>query len=308
MRGAAAAAAVWLVVINSARAGGPAIGQFELKDLEAGAGYLQFQSQNAYAWGNPQRGVAPGDPDEDEEALFDENTVVRRRHALEVEVGFSRYLKSRIGIEFEEERLDEPATLSQADDFADLALTEIGGEIIAIAIPRDGDGFGLGAVVEVEKPILSAEGEPSSVIMGPILEFASGSWSATVIPMAVHQFGGDAEESEDGGKEPRDEKWDFAYAAQLMYAFSDRYALALEGYGTVDRLGRTGHPTEANLRFGDFDQHRLGPILYVTLPLDGGAATAGEEAPTLTLGAGVLVGLNETTPDGTFKLSAEVDF
>ena len=107
-----------------------------------------------------------------------------------------------------------------------------------------------------------------------------------------------------------------------MRTFSENWALALEGYGTIERLGKTGHPSEAALLFGDFDQHRIGPVLYYTYSFNGRRggqsvsrdsgllSDAGGEAEStqLTIGFGLLHGLNGNTPDHTFKLSIEVDF
>jgi hypothetical protein len=306
----AAATMLMQLPCGVALAEGPSIGQFELKTLESEAGYLEFQSQNAYAWGHTRRGGTLEDPAAGD-YLYDENSATRMRNALEMEVGFSRYLKSRIGIEFEDERVDDPTSPFEANDFAGLKLTEIGGEVIAILFPRDGDGFGLGAVAEFENPILSAKDEPKKLILGPIFEVAKGPWFASLIPMAVHFFGG---EPEDG--EPRDNKWDFSYAAQVKYVFSERWELALEAYGTIDRIGSSGHRTEAGVAFGDFDQHRIGPVLYHTIALEpdavaGTASGDGEgdgKGSELTIGLGFLAGLNENTPDGTLKLSLEVDF
>ena len=306
----AATAVVMQLTCGLAFAEGPFIGQFELKTLESEAGYLEFQSQNAYAWGHTRRAVTSAGPPAGDDYLYDENSVTRMRNALEMEMGLSRHLKGRIGVEFEDERVDDPTAPFEANDFAGLKLTEIGGEVIAIFIPRDGDGFGLGAVVEFENPILSAADEPKKLIMGPIFELAQGPWSASLIPMAVHFFGGEPEEGE-----PHDNKWDFSYAAQIKYAYSEHWELALEAYGTIDRIGNTGHPTEAGVAIGDFDQHRIGPILYHTIALDpetaAGHKSGGEkeeEGSELTIGLGLLAGLNENTPDGTLKLSVEVDF
>ena len=292
---------------GTAHAEGPFIGQFELKDLEAGHGYLQFQSQNAYAWGHPRRRVAAGD----DETLFDENAVTRLRNALEMEVGLSNYLKFRIGIEFEEERLDDPPSIAQANDFTSWQLSEIGGEVIVVLIPREGDGFGLGIVTEAEHPLES--GEANALIMGPIFEFAAGPWSASAIPMGVTFFGGEREDNE-----PRDNKWDFAYAAQVTYTFSPAWALAVEAYGTVDRIGSTGHRSEENEAFGNSDQHRIGPVVYYTYALPGSTVRSkletadadddDDEGPTATLGVGFFAGLTEHTPDGTLKASLEIDF
>lgn len=290
----------------------PAIGQFELKTLESAPGLLEFQSQNAYSWGQPSRQIESAGPDGIE---IDENSVVRQRHALELEMGFTNHLKMRVGIEFEKERLDEPLTIGQVNDFDELKLTELGAELIAILIPRRGDGAGLGFVVELERPL--DRDEPDALILGPIVEFQSGPWLAAAVPMAVHDFGGDAEE---GGRV--DDKWDFAYAAQLMYTFSKTWSLAIEGYGTVERIDSTEHPSESARLFGDFDQHRVGTVLYYTYafgdsrrlePKVPGSASLSDmdeedEGANVSIGLGLLTGLNENTPDQTLKLSIEVDF
>jgi hypothetical protein len=113
--------------------------------------------------------------------------------------------------------------------------------------------------------------------------------------MLVHDFGGDTQDGE-----RVDNKWDFAYAAQLAFALSESWSLALEGYGTVERLGSTGHPSDAAELLGDFNQHRLGPVLYYNS--DEASST------TLSVGVGLLAGLNDDTADHTLKLSIEVDF
>jgi hypothetical protein len=288
----------------------PVIGQFELKTLESAPHSFEFQSQNAWSWGHPPRQI---ESDGVGDMEVDENAAIRARYALELEMGFTHFLKMRVGVEFEQERFDEPETIEQANDFDDLKLADVGAEIIAILAPREGDGAGLGVVAEIEGPV--DQEEPNNLVLGPIVEFQSGRWFAAAVPMAVYAFGGDAEDGEEV-----DKKWDFAYAAQLMYRFSGSWSLALEGYGTVERLGNTGHPSEAAERFGDFDQHRLGGILYYTYDFGGpprfsasGSASssdAGEEdeRANLTVGFGLLEGLNKDTPDHTLKLSIEVQF
>jgi hypothetical protein len=239
--------------------------------------------------------------------VLDENAVVRQRYALELEFGFTNAVKMRVGVEFEQERIDDPPTLEQANDFEDLELTEYGAEIIAVFMPREGDGAGLGFVAEFEAPL--DDEESSSLVLGPIIEYQSGPWFAAAVPMVVHDFGGEAEEGEE-----IDDKWDFAYAAQLTYRFSPVWMLAMEAYGTVERIGDTGHPSESALIFGDFDQHRIGPVLYYTYPFNDDSASntslldAEEEGTSLDIGLGLLAGLNSNTPDLTLKLSIEVDF
>lgn len=268
----------------------PAIGQFELKTLESFPGRLEFQSQNAYSWGQPSRQVEGGGPNGVE---IDENSVVRQRHALELEMGFTNHFKMRVGIEFEKERLDDPPTIEQVNDFDELQLTELGAELIAILIPRPGDGAGLGFIAEYERPI--DRDESDTLILGSIFEFQSGPWLAAAVPMVLHDFGGNPDEGE-----RVDDKWDFAYAAQLMYAISATWSLAIEGYGTVERMDSTGHPSESARLFGDFNQHRVGTVLYYDYEEN--------EGVNLSIGLGLLAGLNENTPDQTLKLSIEVEF
>ncbi len=290
--------------------GEPFIGQFELKTLDAEAGAFEFQSQNAWAWDQPARQI---DLDDDE-LLFDENSLFRERYALELEIGLSQRYKMRIGVEAEKERLDEPPNLEQANAFGELELEEIGAELVTILIPREADGVGLGAVVELEGPF-DQEGS-NNLSLGPILEFQSGQWFAAAVPMAVYAFGGDSEAGEEV-----DTKWDFAYAAQLMYRFSSTWSAALEGYGTIERLGSSGYASESARRFGDYNQHRAGIVVYYARALGGARTSAMEddnsalsgdseegEGTELTIGLGLLEGLNSDTADHTLKLSIEVDF
>lgn len=268
---------------------GPALGQFELKTLEAGADHLEFQSQNAYSWNQPRRRHVT----ENGELIFDDNSVVRQRHALEVEKGLSDFMKFRLGIEFEAERIDDPDSIGDANSFNDVKLEEVGGEVIWVLLPREGDGFGLGFVAEIERPL--ENGEPMSVLASPIVEVGSGPWLFRAVPGLFFFWGGDTE----GGRS--DNKADFSYAAALSYEFSDTWTLALEGYGTVERLFNRGNPPEEVQELGEHDLHRLGPIIYYTQPL-------GPDAPDLRIGTGFLAGLNNATPDATLKLSLELDF
>jgi len=279
--------------IDSAQAE-PFIGQFELKTLESASGKFEFQSQNAWAWDQPPRRVEAGSADE---LLFDENSIFRERYALELEVGFSHLFKMRVGIEAENERVDEPLSSSRANDFEGLRGAEIGAEFIAVFLRRDSEGLGLGAVAEVEGP-LDQEG-PNHLSLGTIIEYRVADWLMAAVPMLVYSFGGERDEGE-----LADHKWDFAYAAQVMRMLSERWSIALEGYGTVERVFNSGKPSLAATYFGDADQHRLGPVVYFSHA----GSQAQENGAELTIGVGWLEGLNSTTADHTLKLSIEVDF
>jgi hypothetical protein len=156
--------------------------------------------------------------------VFDENAVTRQRHALELEVGFTNFLKMRSGIEFEKERFEDPETLEQANAFDELQLAEFGIELIAILVPRRNDGAGFGVVMEYERPV--DREEPDTLIVGSIVEWLSGD----------RTLGDRTNEGDE-----IDGKWDFAYATQLADSFSERWSLAFEGYGTIKRVARSGH-------------------------------------------------------------------
>ncbi len=312
----------------------PAIGQFELKDLENEVGEVELQSQNAYSVGQPRRRFQETGPGA---FTYDENSVTRQRHALEVEMTMTSFFRMRVGVEFEKERFEEPASPAQADGFAALELTEVALEGVAILkpIPRDG-GVGFGLLSEFEHPL--AAGELNSISVGPILGARAGEWSALLNVMFIRHFGS-GEKAEEGPE--RDDKWDIGYAAQIKYDWTPSWALALEAYGTFDRIGNSGQRNEAAVLFGDHDQHRAGPVVYrewrvgagdrdaagsspkskksklvKAASLDGDDDAKGaskpdkddDEGALVRLGTGVLFGLNGNTPDTTLKLSFEVEF
>jgi hypothetical protein len=284
-------------------AAGPAVGQFEVKTLESEPGEIEFQSQNAYAFGNPRRKIIDNGGGDIE---ADDNSLAKARNALELEFGITPNLKTRIGIEYEKERREEFTTAREAQGYEDLKLDEYAAEVIWIAIPRKGDGAGFGVVVEYEVPAES--GGARTLIAGPIFEWANGPWLLSLNPTLVQFFGG---ERNDAGQ--KDEKIDFAYANQLKYRWSNHIDLALESYGTVDRVGGRGGKSEEAALFGDFDQHRLGPVIYWNFTPSFAAAPkkAGDDdddEKMVSLGVGALFGLNDNTPDTTLKLSMEVIF
>ena len=325
-RGAASLACVTAAlgaVVTAAQAE-PAIGQFEVKDLEADPGEIEFQSQNAWSFGQPRRRIAEEAPGE---FIYDGNSVTRQRHALEIEMSLTHFLRMRVGIEYEKERFDEPASPGLANAFDDLKLTEVAveGVVILKPVPQSG-GVGFGLLSEFEHP--TEQGELNSILVGPIFGAKTGPVSALLNVLFIKYFG--SGEITDEGLE-RDDKWDIGYAAQLKYNFNATWALALEAYGTFDRIGNSGQRNQGAILFGDHDQHRAGPIVYYEWRVklegngpkaqgsqiaeidadnkaDGGKPDDDEQGVLMRLGTGLLFGLNDNTPDTTLKLSFEMEF
>lgn len=293
---------------------GPAVNQFEVKDLESGPGELQFQSQNAISFHQPRRAVREPEPGE---FAFDDNTVTRERYALEMQMGITTWLRTRLGVEFEKERLEDPGNVARANAFDDLRLTGIALEGVFVLVPVKKEGVGLGLLAEYDHAI---RGGASQFYIGPIVQAVSGPWTALANLLLVQHSGSP------------DRKRDFAYAAQLQYTFSPTWGLALEGYGTIDRLGNSGTRSPQAALFGDFDQHRLGPVVYYRFHPDGMAAPSlkinansvkglrkdddddapesgtDRDGPSVSIGVGMLFGLNANTPGQTLKLSLEYNF
>ena len=276
------------VVCMSSALAGPAINQFEVKDLDVEVGQWEFQSQNAYSWDQPDRDSIEESPGEFE---FDENTVVRQRYALELELGISPRFRSRFGIELEQERVDDPQSFTRRNNFDSLVLEELALEGVWVLLPADENSIGLGLLAEYQYTLESSEAD--SLVLGPIIEFTGKRWSLLLNPAFVQFFNGEED----------DDKLDFTYAIQLAHAFSEQWILAVEAYGTIDRLGSTGKPNEEAELFGDHDQHRLGPIAYYQHRIG-----RGEDQSELSLGIGFFAGLNSNTPNNTFKLSIEYEF
>lgn len=281
---------VGVLFTGSAAVSGPAIGQFEVKNLNVTPGEIEFQTQNAHMFANPERDVR----NVSGEFLYDDNSVAKQRHALELEFGLTSRFKSRIGIEYEKERLDDPDNPEQANDFGSLELSEIGAEVVWVLDPIKENDLGLGLVAEYGQP--RDDDEASLLLVGPILQLDRRKWWSIINLYLVKHL---------GGGRPRDDKVDFAYATQFGYVLNQDWQLALEAYGTVDRIGDTGSAGEEALLFGDHNQHRLGPVFYYTGGL-GGASS--DEESSVSIGVGLLVGMNNNTPETTLKWSIEVDF
>ena len=301
---------------------GPAVNQFETKDLESDPGEMQFQSQNAVSFGQPKRQVrqiAPGD------YVYDDNTVARERYALEMQMSVATWFRTRVGVEFEKERLDDPGSVARANAFEDLHLTGVALEGVFVLVPVKGDGVGIGLLTEYDRAV---RGGVSQFYAGPIIQAVSGPWTALANLLVVQHMGS----TDKANLIPADRKRDFAYAAQLQYTFSPTWALALEAYGTVDRIGNSGTPPAEQKLFGDFDQHRIGPVIYYRFNPHGpggnvnvakagvksvgkddddgkpGAKDDDDKTTTVSVGLGLLFGLNKNTPDETLKLSVEYNF
>jgi hypothetical protein len=300
------------------------LNQFEIKEPKVEAGEVEVEFLGDYHFGQPRRRFIEASPGS---FLGDDNDFNRQRHTLEIGYGLSKWLGLQIAVEAEQERFGDAEILAKASGFRDLKITEMQLEGTIVLAPGK-QGFGVAALFEHN--IALDRREADQLFLGTALQYVQGSWSATANLYAVKNFGG---REELDGALIRDERWDFQYAAQLKYRVDEALALALEGYGVVERLGNSGTRSEERQRFGDFDRHLLGPMVYYSWGADDDktAKTGGNNGPRLrnvdangqtgdddkngegagsryTLGAGVLFGLNGNTSDVALKWALSVEF
>ena len=285
----------FLIVSPAIVLAGPSIGQFEIKELEIEVGAIELQSQNAYSFNHPNRTFINDNGDVE----FDENEYVKQRHALEIEISPTHFMRTRIGIEFEKERFDDPETLAEATSYDRLKLSEIAFETIVVLQAPTEKQLGIGLLAEFELAA-QAEDDSKSITFGPILQYHINNWQLSSNLYGVYNIDG-----EDQGK------WDFSYASRILYQQNPQWSVAIEAYGTIDRLGNSG---EIRSPLGDHDQHRLGPIIYYAINTDWqpksgfNPATDEEQESSLSIGIGWFFGLNDNTPEHTLKWSIEYEF
>ncbi len=310
-------AAVCALVLTS---GPSARAEYEVESPEVEQGELEIEYQGDYGFGTPRRrfvdpAAAPDDPDE--------NEFRRQGHNIGLNFGLTNWFRLGVFAEFEAERFEAERVEDDglpANGFGDLKFSGIEFEFTGVVIPARQNVLGVAVFAELELP---REPEaPNSISFGPILKFESGAFSVTTNTLLTKAF------NAGGARDERDEKWGFYAAWQVQYQVNTQLALAIEGYHDFERLGSSGNPDTSTAKtfFGDHDQHLIGPVLYYTLNGAGGStlgmmkAGKGDDDKTgavdddddkggsLTMGAGVLFGLNDDTQDAVLKWSAELEF
>jgi hypothetical protein len=216
--------------------------------------------------------------------------LLRQSAEIGVGYGFTDWWKAGVKV-----ALDKPVG-------GDLQATTAGVEAQALLRKLEGNGIGIGWYTGVDFRI--ADDATNTVTFGPIFQFGTEKTSFTVNPFLARTFG---RNREDGVA--------FSYAWQAKHEVREGFAIGVEGFGAVPNIG--------NSPGLDFQEHRIGPVLYFerSLARNPGAKVAGmkdvkgvdaggkdDGGPKLNIEAGVLFGLTEGTQDVTFKLKGGVTF
>jgi hypothetical protein len=166
-------------------------------------------------------------------------------------------------------------------------LTTVGIEQQFVLKPLS-EGFGLGWYTTIDFSTIS--GSPHATAFGPILQLGTEKTSLSFNPFFVRTFGPNHEEGVA-----------FPYAWQAKHEIREGLAFGIEGYGVV--------PNIANSPSVDFQEHRIGPVVYFERELPKTTlAPPSAAAPKIALEAGVLSGLTEGTQDVAVKVKGGITF
>ncbi len=201
----------------------------------------------------------------------DGDDALRQSHEVEFQYGLTDWWMLRLTPNFEQ----------VAGDFLDLA--SLGIETQFVLVPRNDGVFGLAFMAGYGPySLFVADGRPDEFEFGPVMEVAPGPWLLTFNPRLVDQLG-----------EFADQEWlGFEYAAQARYSVTERWGVAVLMFGEIEELVHSGP--------FDTQSHVLGPSLYVF--------SAPDAEREWNLGAGVLFGLTDASPDTSLRITFAVEY
>lgn len=170
--------------------------------------------------------------------------------------------------------LDKPAE----DDWQ----ASTGGAEIQVSFGELTKGVGIGWFTGLDARIHTDE--TNALVFGPIIQFGDDRRSLTFNPFFETTFG-----------KNREDGLAFTYGWQAKMALGKGFGIGVEGFGTI--------PDIANAPSADFQEHRIGPVLYFD-----GAFKRGKEEAGWSVELGMFAGLTEATPDTSAKLKSAVTF
>ena len=211
---------------------------------------------------------------------------VRSSHEIALGYGFTGWMKAGAKLSF-----DKPAD----DDFR---LSTAGVEA-QFMLKKFENGLGIAWFTGVDFRV--HRDETNTVTFGPVIQLGTEKTQLLLNPFFATTFGANHEEGVE-----------FAYAWALKQQVREGFSVGIEGYGVIPNLGDSPGV--------DFQEHRIGPVVYFERSLSRGngggrmsvkdaAGNGGEEGgPKLSIEAGVLFGLTEGTQDTALKLKAAITF
>jgi hypothetical protein len=214
---------------------------------------------------------------------------LRTSHELALNHGFATWFKAGAKLNF-----DKPV-----DEEFRLATAGIEGQAV---LKKFEGGLGIAWFTGLDFRIHRAE--TNSVTFGPVVQLGTEKTHLLLNPFLSKTFGRN-----------REEGIDFNFAWAVKHELREGFAVGIEGYSTL--------PNIADAPGRDFQEHRIGPVVYLERALSG-AGHGGRslsvkdirsdsdgkqaEGPKLALELGVLFGLSEASQDTTFKFKGGISF
>jgi len=261
VRGALSGVAVLLATaaLTLIRPAGDAWAEFEIPEVDAEKGAIEAEYRGASHWGLP-----PAQEDDDLDLL-------RQSHEVEFQYGLTDWWMLRLT-----PNVEQP-------DGESLELASIGIETQFVLVTRGDGPFGLAFMAGYGPySFFVDDDQPDEFEFGPVVEFAPDRWLLTLNPRLAKEAGNATDQDGFG----------FEYAAQARYSVTDRWAVAVLGFGEIEELV-DAEPSEAQV-------HVLGPSLYLF--------SAPEADREWSLGAGVLFGLTDASPEAALRITFAVEY
>lgn len=252
--------AVSLVIAALVGFPGQASAEFEIPEVDAEKGAFEAEYRGARHWGVPQGGGV------------DDDDLLRQSHEVELQYGLTDWWMLRLT-----PNVEQPEGES-------LELVSVGIETQFVLVPRRGGPLGV-AIMAGFSPdtfFVNDDGVTDEFEFGPVVEIAPGPWLFTVNPRLTKDLGSEADQDGLG----------FEYAAQARYSVTERWALAVLGFGEIEELVHAG-PYNAQA-------HVLGPSLYMF--------SAEDAQREWMVGAGVLFGLTDVSPDAALRIVFALEY
>jgi hypothetical protein len=214
---------------------------------------------------------------------------LRTSHEFELNHGFTSWLKAGAKMNFEK----------PADD--DFQISTAGIQALGLLKKFEG-GVGIAWFTGLDFRIHREE--TNSVTFGPVVQLGTEKTHLLLNPFFSKTFGPN-----------REEGMDFSLGWAVKHELREGFAIGIEGYSTF--------PNISNSPGSEFQDHRIGPVVYLERALGGGGhRTRGlsvkdtrggnddkkEEGPKLGLEIGVLFGLSDAAQDTTFKIKGGISF
>jgi hypothetical protein len=251
-------AIAFAAALTLVRPTGQARAEYEIPEVDAEKGAFEAEYRGASHWGLPRAGE-------------DDDDLLRQSHEVEFQYGLTDWWMLRLT-----PNVEQP-------DGESIELASVGIETQFVLLPRRGGILGIAVMAGYGPYSLFVDDDHTDEFeFGPVVEYAPGPWLFTVNPRLTDETGHAA-----------DQDWlGFEYAAQARYSVTDRWALAVLGFGEIEELVHAG-PFDTQV-------HVLGPSLYLF--------SDPESEREWSLGAGVLFGLTDESPETSLRITFAVEY